>query len=178
MAFFLTFATMYSGNAGSEDSKEFSVNFTNHSILRLLPICSFYDCENLFRELMVFISKKPELSLLVEAEKCAQRTIEWDDKVIAAIIDEVLSKPKSVEKIEVKKGFLRHEERGDLNVGMLILAEKGELLKKLTSSTVLRIMQQVRTTDDILSFLFTHFLVTDAFDKNKCLYFPEVDAAS
>jgi hypothetical protein len=144
MAFFLRFAAVFA-YPGSEGSKEFAVTLSNESIIKLLPIISFYECDGLWNQLISFICSKPELILLVEAEKCHQKSIDWNEKVLDAVIDEILSKPSVTEKVDVKKGFLRHAERGDLTTGMVVLPGKTDLLNRLSSVTVSRIMQHVMT---------------------------------
>lgn len=144
MSFFFRVAAV---NAFPGDPKQFEVNLGKESIVRLLPIASFYGCESLWNQLLLLINSKPDLLLLVEAEKHNHgKSIDWNESTLDTVIDEILTKPKSFEKIEVKKGTFRHAERGDLATGMTIIPSKGEELKRLSSTTVSRIMQQMVKT--------------------------------
>lgn len=139
MSLFLKFATVFA--FPGESKNQFDLTLSRESIVRIMPIVSYYGCDGLWISLISYIEGAPDLLLLVEAEKCAHKSIGWNEQVLCQVIDEILTKPKNSETVEIKRGFLRHQERGSLETGILIRGEKVEPLNKLTSPTMTRLMQ-------------------------------------
>jgi hypothetical protein len=142
MSLFLRFATLYAlPTEQSASGSAVDMTFNRKSIQKVMPIVYFYSCESLWGKLVNWICEKPDLELIVQAERITSTPIKWPVQVLRTIVDETITTPFSTESITVSKGLIGSEPRGTLETGAVVSPNKTELLGQLSSRTMANIIQ-------------------------------------
>ena len=113
MQLFLRFASVHAFpiETNSKPELAFEINANRGLVEKVLPITYFYTCDALWGKLIDWITSHPELELCVQAEELNKGPVEWEERVLSSVLDEILTQPTASEDIQVKKGRFQHEDR-------------------------------------------------------------------